>query len=262
MPRTFIDLSVTLEDVPSNPPRHRPTIKYTGHDESWEAVRQLLPGVPKEAFLEGKAWAVETVTLSTHSGTHMDSPWHYHPTTNHALAPGGEPAGGIDAIPLDWCMRPGVKLDFRHFPAGYVATAGDVEHELARIGHRLAPLDIVLVNTRAGLLHGEDDYWESHCGMGRAATLYLLERGVRVVGTDAWGWDAPFSHMREAYARSGDAALVWEGHKAGADIGYFQMEKMINLEQLPASGFSVVCFPVKIKGASAGWTRAVAIVDG
>lgn len=29
--------------------------------------------------------------------------------------------------PLDWCLRPGVKLDFRHFEAGYVVTPLDIE---------------------------------------------------------------------------------------------------------------------------------------
>ena len=261
MPRKIIDLSVPLEDVPTSPPRHRPIIQYSNHDDNWSAVEQIVPGLPREAFLEGKSWATETVSLSTHSGTHMDAPWHYHPTMNHALKPGGEPAATIDEVPLDWCMRPGVKLDFRRFPAGYVVTAADVEQELARIGHRLEPLEIVLVNTRAAALYGREEYWESNCGMGRAATLHLLERGVRVVGTDAWGWDAPFRYMREAYERTGDARGIWEGHKAGAEIGYFQMEKLTNLDQLPPHGFSVVCLPVKIKGASAGWTRAVAILE-
>ena len=61
-------------------------------------------------------------------------------------------------MPLEWCFQPGVKLDFRHFPDGYVATAADVEAELARIGHTLEPLEIVVVNTRAGSRYGHDDY--------------------------------------------------------------------------------------------------------
>jgi kynurenine formamidase len=36
--------------------------------------------------------------------------------------------------------------------------------------------------------------------------------------------------------------------------------KLHNLEALPPDGFTVCCFPVKIRGASAGWTRAVAIL--
>jgi hypothetical protein len=41
----------------------------------------------------------------------------------------------IDEVPLEWCLQPSVKLDFRHLPDGYVATAKDVEAELKRIGH-------------------------------------------------------------------------------------------------------------------------------
>lgn len=118
----------------------------------------------------------------------------------------------------------GVKLDFRHLPDGHVVTAEEVEAELARIEHTLQPLDIVLINTRAGALFGQPGYLDAGIGMGREATMYLLERGVRVVGTDAWSWDAPFKYTRERFAASGDASIIWEGHKAGRDIGYGQME--------------------------------------
>ena len=39
------------------------------------------------------------------------------------------------------------------------------------------------------------------------------------------------------------------------------VEKLHNLESLPSTGFTVSCFPVKVRGGSAGWTRAVAIID-
>ena len=173
----------------------------------------------------------------------------------------GERAIAIDEVPLEWCFQPGVKLDFRRLPDGYVVTAKDVEAELARIEHRLRPLEIVVVNTRAGSAYGQADYVAAGAGMGREATLYLLERGVRVTGTDAWSWDAPFVHTKGKFEQSGDPALIWEGHKAGREIGYCHLEKLHNLEALPPDGFTIACFPVKIRGASAGWTRAVAIFD-
>ena len=46
--------------------------------------------------------------------------------------------------------------------------------------------------------------------------MFLLEQGIRVTGTDAWSWDAPFDQTAARYAESGDASLIWEGHKAGA----------------------------------------------
>ncbi len=137
----------------------------------------------------------------------------------------------------------------------------DVEQELARIGHELQPMDIVVVNTRAGSRYGKDDYVASGCGMGLEATMYLLERGVKLTGTDAWSWDAPFVHTAEKYQKTKDASLIWEGHKAGRHMAYCHLEKLHNLEALPDKGFMVSCFPVKIRGASAGWTRAVAILD-
>ncbi len=142
-----------------------------------------------------------------------------------------------------------------------MVTAEDVKAELKRINHTLRPLEIVLVNTRAGKRHGFDDYVNSGCGMGREATLYLLEQGVKITGTDAWSWDAPFSHTNEKYQKTKDASLIWEGHKAGKEMEYCHLEKLHNLEALPSIGFMVSCFPVKIKGASAGWTRAVGIID-
>ena len=173
----------------------------------------------------------------------------------------GQRAITIDEVPLDWCFQPGVKLDCRHFPDGYVATSCDIEAELERIHHELRPLEIVVVNTSAGERYGAPDYVQAGCGMGREATLYLLERGVRLTGTDGWSWDAPFLHTAEKYRRSRDASLVWEGHKAGREVGYCHLEKLHSLELLPADGFSIICFPVKIRGASAGWTRAVALLN-
>jgi kynurenine formamidase len=167
----------------------------------------------------------------------------------------------IDEVPLEWCFQPGVKLDFIDLDDGYVVTADDVATELRRIGHEIKPLEIVVVNTRAGKRYGHSDYVSSGCGMGHDATMYLLERGVRLAGTDGWSWDAPFAHTAGKYAQTHDPSLIWEGHKAGRKIGYCHLEKLHNLEMLPPHGFYISCFPHKIRGASAGWTRAVAIFD-
>ena len=261
MNRRFVDLSIFLEnDVASDPPGLEPRIQYFTHEHTYEQIAPFFPGLRREDLPDGEGWAVELVQLSTHNGTHLDAPYHFHSTMDAAL---GEKRSSmaIHEVPLEWCFQPGVKLDFRHLPDGHVVTAAEVEGELARIGHRLQPLEIVMINTRAGSRYGERDYVSAGCGMGYEATMYLLERGIRLTGTDAWSWDAPFVHTAKRYGETGDASLIWEGHKAGRDIGYCHLEKLHNLEALPPSGFTVSCFPHKLRGASAGWTRAVAIFD-
>jgi kynurenine formamidase len=243
-------------------PRHSPcgieqqgSCAWQRHITSWTGVE--LQGRPAPPTPENVAAVMELYPVGERFFQEVtgERP-HFHSTMNR-----GERAITIDEVPLEWCFNPGVKLDFRHFADGYVATAADVEAELRRIGHRLEPLDIVVVNTAAGTSYGQPDYVAKGCGMGREATLYLLERGVRVTGTDGWSWDAPFIHTMKRYAETRDAGLIWEGHKAGREIGYCHIEKLHNLEALPATGFTVSCFPVKVRGGSAGWTRAVAIID-
>jgi kynurenine formamidase len=256
MPK-LVDLSVSLRaNIASDPPGLTPQITYFNHQETAKDLVSYFPGMTAADLPGQEGWAIEKITATTHSGTHLDAPYHYASTMDS-----GARAITIDEVPLEWCFGRGVKLDFRGFDDGYVATAADVETELRRIGHDLAPGDIVIVNTSAGTRYGMDDYLSKGCGMGREATLFLTSRGVRVTGTDAWSWDAPFIHTAKKYAETGDTSLIWEGHKAGMEIGYCHIDKLHNLEELPAIGFQISCFPVKIHGASAGWTRAVAILD-
>lgn len=254
--KQFIDLSVPLENnLYSDPPSLLPKISYAHHKQTIEQMTGFFPGLEAKDLPDEEAWALEQVELSTHNGTHLDAPYHFASTMDQ-----GKRAMTIDEVPLDWCFRPGVKLDFRHFEDGYVVTAADMEQAFQNINYTVQPFDIVLINTRAGARYGMPDYLASGCEIGREATLYLLEQGVKVTGTDAWSWDAPFVHTARQYAQTKNAKLIWEGHKAGREKGYCHLEKLHQLEQLPPLGFFVCCFPVKIKNASAGWTRAVALL--
>ena len=257
MARRIVDISTTLKaGIASDPKGTEPQITYFDHQQSVGQLTGFFPGLTKEQLPAGEGWAVEQLVVSTHNGTHLDAPYHFHSTMD-----GGKRALTIDEVPLEWCFGPGVKLDFRHLPDGHVVSAEEVEAELARIGHEIQPGDIVVVNTSAGAKYGQDDYLASGCGMGREATLYLTSRGVRVTGTDAWSWDAPFIHTAKRYSETMDASLIWEGHRAGMEIGYCHIEKLGNLDQLPATGYMIACFPFKIEKASAGFTRAVAIFE-
>ena len=81
MARKLIDISVPLQnDVPADPPGGHPTIQYINHQQGLPRMLQFFEGLKAEDLPDGQGWAVEQVSLSTHNGTHLDAPWHFHPT--------------------------------------------------------------------------------------------------------------------------------------------------------------------------------------
>ena len=121
----IVDLSVPIEDSPSEP--IRPQVDFEDHDRTAPLVAGIF-GCDVSDLPRGKGWASETVTLITHAGTHVDAPYHYFPTCD------GERARTIDELPLDWFVRPGVRLDLRDVERGAEIRIADLERaaELVR----------------------------------------------------------------------------------------------------------------------------------
>lgn len=246
-----IDLSVPMEPNPAQPVE----VTHITHEQGAPTMARIF-GVRQEELPNGLGWAVDNLTLSTHAGTHVDAPWHYTPTSE------GKKARTIDEMPLEWFYGDGVVIDMRHKPRGAAVGIRDFKEALEKLGYPLKPGDIVLVQTGADRFWGTPEYNDAGCGMTRESTLWLIDHGVRVMGTDAWGWDRPFWAIREEYENSGDSTAVWAAHFAGIEREYCHIEKLANLDQLPRPyGFRVACFPIKITGGSGGWARVVGIVE-
>lgn len=256
--KRFIDLSISIEaGLQSDPPMMIPQIDRVDHEMGVASMMEFFPGIKKEDLPGGLGWAVEFVHLSTHSGTHMDAPYHYSPTMDR-----GKLSSTIDEIPLEWFFSDGVLLDFRYKGDGERITASDIKKALQKIKYEIKPLDIVLIWTGAEDFWGLPDYLIKGAGMDAESTLYLLEKGVRVVGIDAWSWDRPLPFLAREFQEKHDPRIIWEAHFAGREIGYCHMEKMANFAAIGKQhSFQVCCFPIKIKRASAGWVRPVAIVE-
>lgn len=251
----MIDLSVPLEHMAVSEPIP-PKIHYVEH--ATEGLQQMVHymGVKAEdlVYSGGKGWAIEEITAISHTGTHIDAPYHYGPEAD------GKPALTVDQLPLEWCFAPGVVIDMRHKAPGEFITVADLEEALDKIHYKIQPGDIVLIQTGADKRIDSPAYYQQP-GLGREGTLWLVEQGVRIIGIDAYTLDRPFTDMVRDYKQTGDGRYIWPAHFAGITRGYCQIEKLANLDQIPKPhGFWVSCLPVKIARASAGWCRAVALV--
>ncbi len=248
----IIDLSLPLQNFSYSP--NGPQITYYDHAEGARRLGKQL-GVSPEAFPDSLGLATETLTLFTHCSTHMDAPYHYGPTSE------GEPALTIDEVPLDWCYGDGVVLDLTHKKAGELISAVEIEQAVALLNYTIKAGDIILIRTDAYKRFQQPDYDSAAPGMSREATLWLINQGVRVMGIDSFTFDRPFNVMKDAFF-AGEPGALWPAHFTARDKTYFHIESLANLDKIPVStGFKVAAFPIKVEKGSAGWVRAVAIVN-
>jgi len=105
----LIDLSVPLEhDAPGE--MVKPKIEYISHGAGGlKGMMDTFGAQPKDfVYSHGCGWAVENLGVGSHTGTHIDAPYHYGATSE------GKPARRIDAVALEWCFGAGIVLDMRH----------------------------------------------------------------------------------------------------------------------------------------------------
>jgi kynurenine formamidase len=228
-------------------------ITYLGHRSRARLVAERAGLRPED--LGDRANAIEEFTsLTCHTGTHMDAPWHYGEMA------AGDPALTIDQVPLEWCVGDGVWLDLGGRQPGEHIGERDVRAALERIGYTLMRRDVVLIRTGTADHYGEPGCDRMNPGMTAEATAWLGEQGIRVVGIDAGIWDRP-SEMQLADLREGRSRDTYmQGHRAAGEYGMCILEWLTNLDRLPHSGFLVCAFPVKVHRAGGAWVRAVAMV--
>lgn len=249
----ILDLSVP---VCTNPGEPVPVdVELTDHVEG-ARVLGGAHGLTTEDFPDGYAISTERVTLSSHCGTHIDAPLHYGPHSE------GAPARTIDQLELNWFFGEGLLLRFDSDPARGPVSRAEVEAAVARSGRPPTERMIVLLDVGAAAKWSTHDYFTAFRGIDVAAIEYLLDAGVKVIGTDAFGFDQPFGTMLDAWRETHSKDILWPAHVLGRRREYFQVERLAGLDQLAESSvFKVACFPIRLAGCGAAWTRAVAIME-
>ena len=71
------------------------------------------------------SYTAETITLTTHAGTHTDSVSHVDPRPD---------APSIEELPLEWFYTEAICIDLSHLPPRTLYSVDDIEQALARHG--------------------------------------------------------------------------------------------------------------------------------
>ncbi|MEL6255014.1 MAG: cyclase family protein [Bacteroidota bacterium] len=251
----IVDLSKPIQYNPGDPSFMKVKIKHKPHKKAKWLLRAF--GLPFRLFPKGfKGWADDTIQkMGVHSTTHIDAPWHYGPECE------GKKAKTIDQIPLEWCYGDGIVIDMKEKADFDAITIEDIQSFLEKESLVLKPGMIVLIKTGRDQHMGTKRFFTHGTGMSAAATEYLIDQGIKVMGIDQWGWDLPLPYLIKQAKKTKNRELFWEAHLVGRDKEYLHMEQLTNLDALPYTGFKVAVFPLKIVGASAAPARVVAMMD-
>jgi len=249
----FIDLS--LEIAPNQSEPVSVEIEYIDHKQGADMLGKHA-GITAQDFPDGLGLSLEYIKLTTHTGTHIDAPIHYGPFSEN------KSAKTISELPLEWFFSDGVVIDCtKNFDV--LISQQELETQLSIINYKIKANDIVLLKTGADKLWGTKEYFSQFRGMSREATAWLVKQGVKVIGIDTFGFDAPFSYMLEKYNDTKDQSYLWPAHMFGREKEYCQIERLAHLDKIPLSyGFKICCFPIKIHACGAGWSRVVAVIGG
>lgn len=249
----FIDLSLTIEEVSSEPEPAK--ITHISHQEGARILGEST-GLTESDFPDGMGINLERISLTSHTGTHLDAPYHYGPNCE------GKPSKRIEEIPLSWCYGHGVLIDLSNTKSNNPVTLQEVKEYLENIQYTLKSGDIVLFNTGIDKLWGTKEYFTNFRGISLEATKFIVDHDVKVIGVDSFGFDPPFHKMLNSYNETKSKDNLWPAHVYGREKEYCQIERLTNLSAIPKfTDFIVSCFPIKLKGAGAGWSRVVAIIE-
>jgi len=261
----IIDLSLPIDETAFEV--HKVTIERVSHQAGVEKFNRAIMGktfrgklqyalgrrilkktdLPDEEFL-----SLETVHAPVHIGTHLDYSFHYGTKSE------GRPAKTAEEIPLEWCYSDGVRLDLTHKQPAEVIAADDLAQALQKINYKLKPLDIVLLQTGADKFFRTARYFSEYPGVDISAIDFLLDRGVKIFGVDTMGIDRPYRFMLKEFLEQ--KKPLYPAHFHGRKREFIHIERLANLGHIPAAGFKVICFPVKIRQTGAAWSRVVAII--
>jgi len=264
---TIIDLSLPIDEEAFEV--HKVEIERISHKDGVEKFNRVIMGKTLKGrinFLlgkrilkatdvpEGEFLSLETVHSPVHVGTHLDYTFHYGTKSE------GKASKTADEIPLEYCFQNGVRLDLRKKKSAEEITAKDLEAALKEINYSLKPLDIVLFWTGADKFYGTPKYFSEYPGVGISAIDFLMDRGIKVFGVDTMGIDRPYKFMLKEFMETRNPEKFYPAHFYGRKREFIHIERLGNLGNLPgATGFKIICFPVRIRRTGAAWSRVVAI---
>ncbi|WP_158736895.1 cyclase family protein [Alteribacillus sp. YIM 98480] len=226
----IVDLSQEIFKGQPVYPGHQPTVVFP-------MVEQKDLGGGKRSF------AVNTILLSEHAGTHTDSFIHNDPDPE---------ARSIEELELERFLGPGICLDVTHVEDSDFITKEDVVAACEKAELKVPNNGVVLLYTGTYQRHfPKPVYNQKNPGLSREAAQWLVDQGAKNIGIDAVSIDVS-PHKGEEWKAA---------HTVCVENQILNTENLGNLEDVAGKKFFYIGLPLKIRNGTAGLTRAVALLN-
>ena len=199
-----------------------------------------FPGSPQPSFIPWEnvkedGYNLELLFLSTHTGTHMDAPYHFL-----------EKGAKIHEISLKKLVSEAVLIKSKK-RGGESITKTDIQKFEKKHG-KIASFSSVIFYTGWQKNLQKKYYFTKNPGLSVSAAKYLASKKINLVGIDSpsidLGKDSKFSV-----------------HQIFAKKGILIVENLANLEKIKSAKFHLVVLPLKLKNATGSPVRAIAFVE-
>ena len=199
-----------------------------------------FPGSPQPSFIPWEnvkedGYNLELLFLSTHTGTHMDAPYHFL-----------EKGAKIHEISLKKLVSEAILIKSKK-KSGESITKTDIQKFEKKHG-KIASFSSVIFYTGWQRNLQKKYYFTKNPGLSVSAAKYLASKKINLVGIDSpsidLGTDSKFSV-----------------HQIFAKKGILIVENLANLDKIKSSKFHLVVLPLKLKNATGSPVRAIAFVE-
>jgi len=213
----IIDLTLTVSDkIPTFPGSPQPNLI------PWENIKE-------------DGYNLELLFLSSHTGTHMDAPYHFL-----------EKGAKIHEISLKKLVSEAALIQSRK-GSGESITKTDIQKFEKKSG-KIDGFSSVIFQTGWQRNLQKKYYFTKNPGLSVSAAKYLASKKISLVGIDSpsidVGTDSKFSV-----------------HQIFAKKGMLIVENLANLDKIKSSKFHLVVLPLKLKNATGSPVRAIAFVE-
>ena len=199
-----------------------------------------FPGSPQPKFIPWEnvsddGYNLELLFVSTHTGTHMDAPYHFL-----------EKGAKIHEISLKKLVSEAVLIKSKK-KSGESITKIDIQKFEKKHG-KIEGFSSVIFQTGWQKNLQKKYYFTKNPGLSVSAAKYLASKKISLGGIDSpsidVGTDSKFSV-----------------HQIFAKKGMLIVENLANLDKIKSSKFHLVVLPFKLKNATGSPVRAIAFVE-